>query len=298
MKDATVVVSGASGMIGSSLVESLRRDGIPVKTLVRRAANSTDEIEWDPDRGLLDPAALAGAKAVVNLNGASIGKLPWTRSYRQTLRTSRLRPTSTLAAAMCELGDEAPSFLSGSAVGFYGDRPGEILTEESRPGRTFLAQVCVEWEKAAVVASPYTRVVLLRTAPVLDVDGVLKPMVVLTKLGLGGPLGRGTQIWPWISLDDEVRAIRYLIDSDIEGPVNLTGPTWASENEVGRAIAEALGRPYFFKTPAPLIRAAIGSGPADSLLLSDADVRPEVLIRAGFTFKHRIPEQAIRESLG
>ncbi len=298
MTASTIIVSGASGLIGTSLVKSLRGDGITVRTLVRRPPRTSDEIWWDPDGGEIDPAELAGAKALVNLNGASIGKLPWTKQYRQTLRSSRLNPTRTLVTAIRELDKGAPALVSASAVGFYGDQPGEVLTEASRPGRTFLAAVCVEWEKAAVAASSFTRVALLRTAPVLDLDGVLKPMITLTKLGLGGPLGKGTQIWPWISLEDEVRGIRHVIDAEIEGPVNLTGPTRASENDIGRAIARVLRRPYWFKTPGPLIKAVIGADPADSLLLSDADVRPEVLINSGFKFRHETPTEAIEASLG
>ncbi|WRS29511.1 TIGR01777 family oxidoreductase [Actinomycetaceae bacterium MB13-C1-2] len=297
MVASTIIVSGASGLIGTALVKSLRSDGATVKTLVRHPPLTTDEIEWNPDRGEISSAELAGAQAVVNLNGASIGKLPWTKQYRQTLRTSRIRPTRILATAIRDLGDEAPALISASAVGFYGDRPDEILTEDSRPGRTFLAKLCVEWEKAAVAASPYTRVALLRTAPVLDLDGVLKPMITLTKLGLGGPLGKGTQIWPWISLEDEIRAIKHVIASDIEGPVNLSGPTRASENDIGRTIAKTLKRPYWFKTPGPLIRAVLGRDPADSLLLSDADVRPAVLKNTGFEFQYETPRAAIEESL-
>ncbi len=297
MQAATVILSGASGLIGQALIESLTTDQVTVRTLVRRPAQKDTEIEWYPDQGVLDPSYLEGAEAVVNLNGASIGRLPWTRSYRETLRSSRINPTSTIAGALRELGNDAPALISASAVGFYGDRPGEVLTETSLPGQTFLARLCVDWEKSALAASSNTRVALLRTAPILDANGVLKPMVLLTKAGLGGPLGKGTQVWPWISLEDEVRAIRHVIDSDIAGPVNLTGPTRASENDIGRALANTLHRPYLFKTPAFAIRAAIGRDPADSLLLSDADVRPEILEKSGFVFTHKTPQSAIAASM-
>lgn len=297
MDKSPVVVSGASGLIGNSLVESLREDGVPVLTLVRRPPESDTEIRWDPTTGTLDPKAVAGARAIVNLNGASIGKLPWTRQYRSVLRSSRIDSTRTLAATLDRLGNDAPALISASAVGFYGDRPGEVLTESARPGSTFLARLCVEWEKTALLASPMTRVALLRTAPVLNPDGMLKPMIALTKAGLGGPLGTGAQVWPWISLEDEVRAIRHVIDNPIVGPVNLTGPTPATQNDIGKSLADRLGRPYFFKTPAFLLRGVLGGDTADSLLLSDADVRPEVLLESGFTFTHQTPQQAIRGSL-
>lgn len=292
MSYQTIVVSGASGLIGSALIDSLRSDGIRVRSLVRRSPASPHEFEWDPSSGSLDRSVLAGADAVVNLNGASIGKLPWTRKYREVLRSSRLNATQTIVAALQEV-DNPPALISASAVGFYGNQPGQILTETSPAGRTFLARLCVEWERSALMASPYTRVALLRTAPVLAAEGVLKPMVTLTKFGLGGPLGSGRQIWPWISLEDEVRAIRHVIDSRIEGPINLCGPIPAAEDEVGRALAQSLGRPFLVPAPAFLVRGAIGRDPADSLLLADANVQPQVLNETGFRFTHETAKSAI-----
>ncbi|QIK64186.1 TIGR01777 family protein [Leucobacter viscericola] len=298
MTDTHVVIAGGSGLIGGALTQSLRADGVRVTRLVRRRALSPDEVEWLPGSGPLDPAVLEGAKAVVGLNGASIGKLPWTRSYRETLRRSRLEPTRELGRALLQLGNNAPAFLSASATGFYGSQPGERLTEGSRAGDTFLADLCVEWERAALEAQPASRVVLLRTAPLLDRRGVLKPLLTLTRIGISGPLGSGRQIWPWISLDDEVRAIRHLIDSDVSGPVNLTGPTSATASEIGRRLAQQMHRPFFVPAPAWALRLGLGADAADSLLLPDADTAPDALLASGFEFHHPTPADAIVAALG
>lgn len=297
MTEQRVVIAGASGLIGGALVRSLEADGIRAVRLVRRPARTADEIEWAPGEAALDPNVLAGAAAVVGLNGASIGRLPWNPAYRRTLRDSRLLPTRTLATALRSLGSEAPPLLSASAVGYYGDRPGETLCETSGPGATFLAALCEEWEREALAAGPGSRVVLLRTAPLLHRRAVLQPLISLTRLGLGGPLGTGRQLWPWISLADEVRAIRHLIDSSIEGPVNLSGPTLASANRIGRELARMLRRPFLVPAPAWALRLGLGQAAADSLLLADAGVEPAVLQRSGFSFRHRTPEHALAAAL-
>ena len=295
MGERRIVIGGGSGLIGGALTRSLRDDGVRVVHLVRRPARGTDEIEWLTGAPL-DPGALAGADAAVCLNGASIGRLPWTSRYRDTLRRSRIEPTRELAGAVRALGSEAPALLSGSAVGFYGHRPGETLTESSGAGRTFLAELCAEWEREALAAGPAARVVLLRTAPLIHRRGVLKPLIALTRLGLSGPLGSGEQVWPWISLDDEVRAIRHLIDSGIEGPVNLAGPTAATANDIGRALARAMRRPFALPAPAWALRLGLGRA-AVALLLADARVEPGVLQRAGFEFRHRDAASAVAAAL-
>lgn len=296
MTPKRVIISGPSGLIGRALTASLREDGSEVVQLVRRPASTPHEVEWLTGDAL-SPDALAGADAVVNLNGASIGRLPWTRSYRATLRESRLTPTRTLANALRQLGSDAPAFLSASAVGYYGTRPGDALDETSASGDTFLARLCLEWEDAARSAGDAARTVLLRTAPILHPDGVLKPMIRLTRFGLGGPLGTGRQTWPWISLDDEVRAIRHAIDSDLDGPVNLTGATPTTAGAIGRALAEQLHRPYLLPTPAWALRLGLGRAAADSLLLADATVAPQVLLDSGFAFRHPTAEDAVAAAL-
>lgn len=297
MTDSRIVISGASGLIGGALTRSLRSDGIRVVHLVRRPARSGDEVEWLTGRPL-DPDTLAGAAAVVNLNGASIGRLPWGARYRDTLRKSRLEPTSVLADALLALKTDAPALLSASAVGYYGDQPGTRLDETAAPGETFLADLCAEWEREAMRAAAVTRVALLRTAPILHPDAVLKPMIALTRFGLGGPLGSGRQVWPWISLDDEIRAIRHVIDSDIHGPVNLTGPHRATAGGIGRSLASLMRRPYLVPAPAWALRLGLGRAAADSLLLADADAVPDALTRTGFEFRHPTAPEALAAALG
>lgn len=287
----TVVVSGASGLIGSALLSSLRADGVRVRTLVRREPATADEIRWDPGRQPLDPDVLAGAEAVVNLNGASIGRIPWTPSYLSTLLWSRLSPTRTLATALSALGDDAPTLLSASAVGYYGSAPGRMLDESAPPGDVFLSTLCVEWENAASAAGD--RVALLRTAPIVHPQGVLKPLIALTKAGLGGPIGRGTQSWPWISLTDEIRAIRHILDERMLGPINLVGPSRATANDLGFALALRLNRPYLLRAPTWAVRAVLGRDMADSVLTTDAYVVPAALDASGFTFAHPTVEEAV-----
>lgn len=292
-----IVIAGASGLIGTALAEMSAREGDRVIRLVRREPRGRDEVRWDPQRRVLDPAVLAGADAAVSLNGASVGRLPWTARYRRELVRSRIDSTETIVEALIALGDEAPRLVSGSAVGYYGSAPGETLTESSPSGETFLARLSQRWEAAARRAEPVTGVALVRTAPVIHRAGVLRPMLTVTKLGLGGPLGSGAQIWPWISLTDEVRAIRFVIERAITGAVNLTGPTPASQGEIGRAIARAERRPFWLPAPSWALRGALGPA-ADSLLLTDADVRPRVLSDAGFRFTHETADEAVRAALG
>jgi len=292
-----VVVAGASGLIGTALVESLRADGVEVTRLVRRPAAASDEREWLTDGHSLDPDVLAGADAVVGLNGASIGRFPWTRAYKSTLLWSRITPTRALAGAIRALGADAPVFVAASAVGYYGSAPGVRLTEDAPRGESFLADLVGEWESAALAAADRARVALLRTAPVVHRDGVLKPLLLLTRAGLSGPIGRGTQVWPWISLDDEVRAVRHVLDGDLDGPVNLTGPTRATANDLGFALARELNRPFVVRAPAWGMKLMLGRDATEAILTSDMDVVPERLVASGFTFRHPTVEDAVREAV-
>ncbi|WP_308491376.1 TIGR01777 family oxidoreductase [Microbacterium terrisoli] len=287
-----IVVAGASGLIGTALTAALQADGVRVTRLVRRAPRGPGEVQWLADARPLDPDVLAGAEAVVGLNGASIGRMPWTARYRSTLLWSRVTPTRTLATAIRALGVDAPAFVSASAVGVYGSAPGLTLTEQSPRGDTFLADLCGEWEHAAADAGPHARVAVLRTAPVVHAQGVLKPLILLTRAGLSGPLGRGTQAWPWISLVDQVRAIRHIIDAGLSGPVNLTGPTRATANDLGFGLAVRLNRPYLVRAPAWAMRLALGAA-AEALLLADAHVVPAALLNSGFSFVHATVDDAI-----
>lgn len=290
-------MAGASGLIGGALTTALDAAGWEVARLVRRPAVDPGEVTWVPGRGALDPAVLEGAAAVIGLNGASIGRLAWTHGYRNELLRSRLEPTRTLAAALKELGEEAPAFLSASAVGYYGSAPGRVLTEASPAGVTFLADLCRAWEEVALGAGPQVRTVLLRSGSVIDRRGVLGPLARLASAGLAGPMAGGRQAWPWIALSDEVRAAIHLMGSDVEGPVNLVGPTPATAGQTVRAVALALGRPYWLPAPAWALRAALGPAAAESLLLADADVRPDVLERSGFSFEVETVAEAVATAL-
>ncbi len=290
-----VVVGGASGMIGRELVERLRTRGDHVVRLVRGAPQSSDDVTWDPSTGALDPAALAGADAVVNLSGASISKLPWTPRHRAAILSSRVSATTAIVSALharAAAGDPVPVLVSGSAVGFYGDRPDEELSEESAPGGGFLADVVRAWEAAALTAPEATRVALARTGVVIGPEGATAPIRLLAKLGLAGPLGSGRQHWPWVSLRDEVAALVHLIDHPVHGPVNLVGPTLASASDVVRAIARRERRPYWFPAPAFAISTALGDAGRD-LLLADQRVRPLLLEESGFSFAHRDITEAV-----
>lgn len=292
-----VVVSGASGMIGRPLVRELRERGHRVDVLVRgRTPRSPHEYAWDPAAGRIDPDALEGADAVVNLSGASIGRLPWTRGYQRELVASRIGPTRLLAETMAGMDDPPAVFLSGSAIGYYGDRPRVRLDDESPRGDGFLADLVLAWEQAAALAPPATRVVNLRTAVVVARGGGLAPVRLLTELFLGSRIGSGSQYWPWISLADEVGAIAHLLDSELAGPVVLAGPAPATADEVTAAFARVLGRPRWLPAPAWAIRAALGEA-GQHLLLDDMHVVPVRLEADGFAWRHPTIEEAVRAAL-
>lgn len=286
-----VVLAGASGLIGSALSDRLRADGVEVTTLVRRPTRAPYEITWHPEDGVVPQDALAAADAVVALNGASIGRIPWTPGYKSTLLWSRLTPTRVLARALGELGADAPHFVSASAVGFYGSAPRCTLDESSPGGAGFLAELCREWEASARRAGD--RVTLLRTAPIVHPQGVLAPLMLLTRAGLAGPIGRGNQVWPWISLHDEVEAIRHVLHEQLVGPVNLTGPTRATANDLGFALARRMNRPFLLRAPLWAMRAVLGRDMVDAVLASDAHVVPAALTASGFTFRHATVEDAV-----
>ncbi|SMQ70398.1 hypothetical protein SAMN06295909_1981 [Plantibacter sp. VKM Ac-1784] len=291
-----IVIGGASGLIGTALGRSLETDGHDVVRLVRRPARGAGEAEWDPLAGVLDPAVVSGADAVVNLSGASLGKLPWTAAYRSTILWSRLSATRTLVDAMNRAEQPPAAFLSGSAVGYYGDRPGETLTEDSSRGAGFLADVVVAWEDSALAAPDAVRTVLLRNGIVVDLAGVLKPLAPLTRFGVAGPLGSGRQFWPWIGLQDEVRAITHLLTSTLSGPVNLCGPQAARADDLMFELARRMNRPYLLRVPTFALKALLGDA-ADGLLLSDQRVEPRRLLDDGFTFSTPTVEQALAEAL-
>lgn len=289
-----VVVAGSHGLIGSALVEHLRSGGHEVHRLVRRAARGADEISWDPDEGRLDPGDLAGADAVVNLGGAGVGDRRWTESYRRTILQSRTRPTALLARTLADAPDGPRVLLQGSAVGYYGDRGEEVLTEASARGAGFLADVVDAWEQSTATATESgIRVAHLRTGIVMSRSGgSFGRLLPLLRLGVGGPLGSGRNVWPWITLVDQVRAIEHLLTADVSGAVNLVGPDPRPQGQVVRAVAQELRRPAVLSVPRFALRIAVGEF-ADDILASQR-VLPEVLLDSGFDFRHAHLDAAAR----
>ena len=285
-----VVVTGAGGFLGTALVAQLREQGHGVRRLVRRAPAAADEVSWDPAGGEVDLDALAGTEAVVHLAGAGVGDRRWTPAYKQQIRDSRLLGTRTLVAALTRL-DPAPRVLvSASAIGFYGPRGEEELTETSEGGTGFLADVVREWEAETQPAElAGIRVSTIRTGLVLAPrGGALARLLPLVRLGLGGPLGTGRQWWSWITLPDELAAIAFLLDHDLPGPVNLVAPAAARQYTVVRALARQLHRPAPLPAPGFALRLALGEFAGE--ILSGQRVLPQRLTEAGFTFRH--PELA------
>lgn len=285
MPGMRVVVAGSSGLIGTSLVAGLRQAGHDVIRLVRRLPQAPDERGWDPETGQLDADALDGADAVVNLCGAGIGDKRWTPERKRLLVHSRVRPTEVLAEAVAAQG--VPVLANGSAVGFYGDSGSKPVTESSPPGTDFLADLCRQWEAATgAAAQAGVRVVLLRSGLVLAPSGgLLGQLRPLFSMLLGGRLGDGSQYFPWISLDDEVAAIRFVLERpEVSGPVNLTGPAPVTNAEFTRALGEALGRPAPWIVPGFALRIVLGEL-ADQVLGGQRAV-PTVLEAQGFTFQH------------
>ena len=291
----TVAVTGASGLIGTALTAALEKRGDRVVPVGRRPP--AGGVAWDPVARRIDTAALEGIDAVVHLAGERIDGR-WTASKRRRILNSRVEGTQVLAEALSGL-DRPPSVVvSASAVGFYGDRGDEVLTEDSEPGTGFLAEVCEQWEAAAApIASPDTRLVLARTGIVCTPDGgALGRMLALTRLGLGGRLGHGRQWWPWITLEDEIRALLHLLDTPVAGPANLVAPGTCRNVEFVRELARALRRPAVLPAPALVLRAVLGEI-ADGLLLASARVRPVRLEDSGFTFRSPDLTSAIAELL-
>jgi uncharacterized protein (TIGR01777 family) len=289
-----IALAGSAGLLGRALTAHLTAGGHRVTRLVRRPVVSPAEISWDPPAGRLDPAALRGVDAVVNLGGAGVGDRRWTAAYRRTILTSRTVPTALLARTLADLAqaagpdDAVPRvLLQASAVGFYGDRGEELLTERSGPGAGFLADVVQAWEEATAPATDAgVRVAHLRTGIVMAPDGgSFGKLWPLLRLGVGGPLGDGANYWPWITLADHVRAVAHLLGSTVAGPVNLTSPAPAPQRDVVRAVARELHRPAVLAVPRVALRVALG-GFADDVTASQRAV-PRVLLDDGFTFRHR-----------
>ena len=293
-----IMISGASGLIGTQLVAKLSQGGHEVIRLVRRSPKS-GEIQWSPKSGTLDAAALEGADAVIHLSGAGIGDKRWTTGYRKEILDSRTDTTALLAKTIASLSRKPSVFLSGSAIGIYGARNDEQLTEVSTHGTGFLADVCEQWEAAAKPAvDAGVRTVYLRTGIVLSPKGgALKKLLPLFKLGVGGKFGNGKQWQSWISIDDEIGAIEYLLTANVSGAVNLTAPNPVTNAEFTKVLASVLKRPAIVPVPTFAPKILLGGELADALLFTGQRVIPAALNASGYTFKHTTLESALRSLL-
>jgi len=277
-----IAVTGASGLIGSALVAQLKSDGHQVQKIVRRPVRTADEVSWNPIKGEIDLQSLEGVDAIFHLAGAGVGDKRWTAAYRSEILNSRLLGTTTIATACEQLQPDV--FISASAIGYYGETGDRAVTETDRGGSDFLSVVCREWEAVADLA-PSIRTIKLRTGLVLDpTGGALGRMIPLFKFGLGGKLGSGKQWWSWITLHDQIRAMIFLMNSTIEGAVNLTAPNPVTNQEFTAALAMALKRPAIFPAPEFALRAVLGGFSTE--VLGSKRVIPKVLVDNKFEFDY------------
>ena len=295
-----ILISGSSGLIGSAAATALKSDGHDVVHLVRpgKPPNPGD-VQWDPMRATVDVAALEGVEVVIHLSGAGIADGRWTEERKQLLRSSRIDTTRVLVDSLSRLKQKPRVLIVASAIGYYGNRGDEILTESSTTGTDFLALVCRDWEaEASRAAARGIRTVMLRTGVVLSgKGGALPKMLPLFKLGLGGRLGSGQQWMSWIAIEDVVGIIRNAIANEqVRGPVNVVAPNPVRNEEFTRLLAAMLHRPAIFPAPAFMLRLAMGEM-ADALLLSSDRVKPERILAAGYKFRFEILEPALRAAV-
>jgi uncharacterized protein (TIGR01777 family) len=293
-----ILVSGGTGLIGSALIPELEAGGHGVKRLTRKL-RSGEDIRWDPDAGTIE-GDLAEFDAVVHLGGESIAEGRWTPEKQRRIMESRQKGTRLLAEKVAGLPEPPSVMVSASAIGYYGDRGNELLTEESEPGTMFLSEVCRQWEAAAEPAREAgVRVVHPRFGIVLSTEGgALGTTLPIFKLGGGGKIGSGRQYWSWVSLGDVVGAVVHAINTDaLSGPMNVVAPDPPTNAGYTKVLGHVLGRPTFFAVPAPAARVALG-GMADNLLLASARVEPAKLEETGYAYRHPDLEGALRHLLG
>ena len=295
-----VLVTGASGLVGSQLVPALEHGGHRVTRLVRRATRSGDEALWNPLTGEIDPAAVEACDAVINLAGESIASGRWTATKKAQIRDSRVQGTQTLATALARLPQRPRTLVNASAIGYYGNRGDEVLDEASSPGSgDFLSEVCMAWEGATTPAAEAgVCVVMVRFGVILSgKGGALSKMLLPFRLGLGGKIGSGRQYMSWVVLDDAVGAILHALNTGrVRGPVNVVAPQPVTNLEFTKTLGRVLSRPTIFPMPALAARVAFGQM-ADELLLSSQRVTPAKLIASGYEFKYPALEGALRHVL-
>lgn len=296
----TIAITGASGLVGSALADSLRQAGCRVRPMVRRDVKpDSDEIYWNVKRGEIDHDALAGCDAVVHLAGESIVGL-WSESKKQAIVESRVEGTRLVAQALADIDSRPGVLVSASAIGFYGNRPQHPVDENSPPGEGFLAETCVAWEQANRPAwEAGVRVVQTRLGLVLSRDGgVLATMRTPFKLGLGGVLGDGRQVMSWVTLKDLTNIFHHCLANDaVNGAVNAVSPNPVTNREFTKTLGRVLGRPTVMPAPKSAVRMLAGEM-ADEMLLASANVRPTRLEESGFGWVHPELEPALREELG
>jgi uncharacterized protein (TIGR01777 family) len=294
-----ILISGSHGLVGSALIQSLEAQGQEVFRLVRYAPNSRSEIEWSPDRYSIALARIEGFDAVVSLAGESIAEGRWTDEKKRRIRESRVKGTKLLGDALANLTAPPRTFICASAIGYYGNRGDELLTEESARGDDFLSDVCAEWEQAtSLAADKGIRVVNSRFGIILDQEGgALKKMLPPFRMGVGGKLGSGKQWMSWITLDDVVGALNFALTNEaVRGPVNYVAPNPVTNVEFTKTLGKVLSRPTLFPVPAFAIKPLFGEM-GEALLLGSQRVKPTRLEQAAYEFKHAQLEQGLRAVL-
>ncbi len=295
-----IIITGSSGLIGSAVVSALSEGGHAIVRLVRRRQDADSSTAyWDPAAGAIETSGLEGADAVIHLAGESIATGRWSADKKRRIRDSRVAGTRLLSEALADLDRKPAVLIAASAIGYYGDRGDEVLTETSDLGSGFLAEVGAEWEAATAPAKAAgIRVVNLRIGIVLASEGgALSAMLPVFRLGLGGPLGSGAQYMSWIELDDLVRTIEHvLLNGEIEGPVNAVSPMPVTNRVFTRTLGRVLGRPVILFVPSVALRLAFGEM-AEETLLASARVKPERLVQSGFSFSYPELEGALRHIL-
>ena len=294
-----VLASGAKGLVGDALIKSLSKDGHQCVSLVRRPSKNESEIEWHPNQGNLDIEKLEGFDVVVHLAGESIASGRWTDEKKKKIIDSRVQGTTLLSDALAKLSNPPATFISASAIGYYGNRGDELLTEQSAPGDDFLAEVCKAWEKATSASEARgIRTIHARFGIILDTKGgALKQMLTPFRMGVGGKVGEGKQWMSWIALDDVVRGLKYLLEKpSMKGAVNLVAPHPVTNAEFTKVLGRAISRPTIFPMPAFAARLVFGEM-ADALLLSSAKVQPKVLREFGFEFESPTLQGALAKIL-